>query len=300
MSSSWTILMTCCAGLRLFCTSAPFARSFKRPMSVLTTRTLTSASRSASRISRATASTSASVSFPRLRSREKIPSKRSERASNMVRRVYGPSTCPRDPPGPDARYSQVPGEVGREPQYEIFADEFLDHAEDGFYNAHFDRPACLDLLGDVRGRRVLDAACGPGLYAEALVRRGATVTGFDHSPGMVELAAARVPAGRFRTHDLNDALDWIDDGAFDLALCALAIEYVDDRAGALRELRRVLTPGGALVLSRPHPTIDWIHHGGSYFETERRRGDLATPAGTCGSGSRPSSGPAPRSSTPAS
>jgi hypothetical protein len=55
------------------------------------------------------------------------------------------------------------GEVGREPQYDVFADEFLKHAQDGLFNAHYDRPACLALLGDVAGKRVLDAACGPGL-----------------------------------------------------------------------------------------------------------------------------------------
>ncbi|HEY5988906.1 MAG TPA: hypothetical protein VIV12_21375 [Streptosporangiaceae bacterium] len=58
------------------------------------------------------------------------------------------------------------GEVGREPQYDVFADEFLDHAREGFFNAHYDRPACLALLGDVAGKRVLDAACGPGLCRE--------------------------------------------------------------------------------------------------------------------------------------
>jgi ubiquinone/menaquinone biosynthesis C-methylase UbiE len=62
----------------------------------------------------------------------------------------------------------VPDSVGSHPQYDVFADEFLDHASDGFYNAHYDRPACLGLLGDVAGRTVLDAACGPGLYAEEL------------------------------------------------------------------------------------------------------------------------------------
>jgi SAM-dependent methyltransferase len=51
-----------------------------------------------------------------------------------------------------------------------------------------------------------------------------------------------------------------------LALCALAIEYVDDRVNALSELRRVLRPDGALVLSRQHPTGDWLRHGGSYFD----------------------------------
>lgn len=83
--------------------------------------------------------------------------------------------------------------VGREPQYDVFADEFLGHAENGFFNAHHDRPACLALLGDVAGKRVLDAARGPGLYAQELIRRGAEVVGFDHSPRMVEIARARRP-----------------------------------------------------------------------------------------------------------
>ena len=117
---------------------------------------------------------------------------------------------------------------------------------------------------------------------------------------MVELATARVPDARFRTHDLNEPLDWIDDDAFDVALCALAIEYVDDRVGALRELHRVLVPGGALVLSRLHPTADWLRHGGDYFATPRRRGDVGPRAGTCGSGSRRWSRRARRSPTPAS
>jgi len=156
--------------------------------------------------------------------------------------------------------------VGREPQYEAIADEFRDHAADGFFNAFIDRPACLDLIGDVAGRRVLDAACGPGIYAEEMTARGATVVGFDHSPRMVETARARVPGAEFRVHDLGDPIAWLPDASVDLALCALAIEYVDDRTQALTELRRVLRPGGALVLSKLHPTADWLRHRGDYFE----------------------------------
>jgi SAM-dependent methyltransferase len=162
--------------------------------------------------------------------------------------------------------ASMDGEVGREAQYDAFADEFLDHAEDGFFNAYYDRPACLALLGDVDGKRVLDAACGPGLYAAELARRGAQVVGFDHSPRMVELCRARVSQGEFRVHDLADPIGWLPDECVDLALCALAIEYVDDRVAALGELRRVLRPDGALVLSRLHPTGDWLRHGGSYFD----------------------------------
>jgi SAM-dependent methyltransferase len=160
----------------------------------------------------------------------------------------------------------VDEQVGRQPQYETFADEFLNHAQNGLFNAYYDRPACLELLGDVAGKRVLDAACGPGLYAQELLRRGARVTGFDHSPRMIEICRERARQGDFRVHDLGDPITWLPDASVDLVLCALAIEYVDDRVAALRELRRVLRPGGALVLSRQHPTGDWLRHGGNYFD----------------------------------
>jgi SAM-dependent methyltransferase len=160
----------------------------------------------------------------------------------------------------------MPDLVGPEPQYEQFADDFLAHARNGLYNAHYDRPACLRLLGDVDGRTVLDVACGPGLYAEELVARGARVIGLDQSPRMVELARERVPTGDFRVHDVAEPLNWLPDASVDLVLFALAIEYVDDRVAALRELRRALRPDGALVLSRMHPTSDWLHTGGRYFD----------------------------------
>ena len=128
----------------------------------------------------------------------------------------------------------------------------------------------LDLLGDVSGLRVLDAGCGPGLYAEALVGRGAHVVGFDASPEMVRLAGERVGgSATFRVHELGLPLDWLDDGCFDAAVMALVIHHVDDRADALRELHRVLRPGGTLVVSTHHPTADWVRLGGSYFTVEK-------------------------------
>jgi ubiquinone/menaquinone biosynthesis C-methylase UbiE len=160
----------------------------------------------------------------------------------------------------------MPDVVGPDPQYDVFADEFLEHARAGFYNAHYDRPACLELLGDVAGRTVLDVACGPGLYSEHLAAHGAKVIGLDQSARMVELCRQRVPTGVFRVHHLADSIDWLQDHSVDLVLFALALEYVDDRTSALRELRRVLRPEGALVLSRQHPTGDWLRHGGNYFD----------------------------------
>lgn len=149
------------------------------------------------------------------------------------------------------------------------ARAFEEHAADGAYNAHYDRPAVLELLGDVSGKRVLDAACGPGFYAEELLRRGAEVTAFDASRGMIELARQRLgDRVRIEHHRLGDRLPF-PEKSFDLLCCGLAIHYADDRRAAFAEFHRMLRPGGAAVVSTTHPTVDWIRKGGSYFEVRR-------------------------------
>ena len=82
MSSSFTILMTCCAGLSAALTSAPRARSLTLAMNALTTGSATSASSSAMRISRAVASMSASERRPLPLRDVKTLSSRSDRVSN--------------------------------------------------------------------------------------------------------------------------------------------------------------------------------------------------------------------------
>ena len=151
--------------------------------------------------------------------------------------------------------------------YDAMGEHFARHAADGAYNAHYDRPAVLQALGPVQGLRVLDAGCGPGLYAEALLERGAEVTGFDASPVMVELARRRVgQRARVDQARLGEPLPY-PDGSFDRVVCALAVHYAEDRAAAFAELHRVLVPGGALVVSTGHPWADTRRSGGGYFDT---------------------------------
>ena len=153
------------------------------------------------------------------------------------------------------------------PKFDAFAEDYARHAASSPYNALYDRPAVLAMLGDVKGQRVLDAGCGPGFYAEQLVAMGADLVAFDQGPEMVRLARERVgEKATFRVHDLDDPLDWLEDESFDAALMALVIHHVDDRIAALREIHRVLRPGGRLVLSTHHPVSDWLRRGGSYFD----------------------------------
>ena len=80
--------------------------------------------------------------------------------------------------------------------YDSFAEAYSAENEAGLINAYYERPAMLDLAGDVTGRRILDAGCGSGPLSAALRDRGAIVTGIDSSAGMLELARRRPPTIR--------------------------------------------------------------------------------------------------------
>jgi SAM-dependent methyltransferase len=152
--------------------------------------------------------------------------------------------------------------------YDQFAAKFADEAAHSPYNAHYDRPAVLELLGELTDRVVLDAGCGPGLYVTELLARGAHVIAIDQSANMIGLAR-RHAAGQItlRQHDLTKPLYWLANNSVDICLLALVIHYIDDRIALLRELHRVLRPGGHLVVSTSHPTADWLIASGSYFDT---------------------------------
>nr|WP_157321113.1 class I SAM-dependent methyltransferase [Nesterenkonia alkaliphila] len=147
---------------------------------------------------------------------------------------------------------------------------FNTHAATGPYNAHYDRPALLQLLGHVEGLSVLDAGCGPGLYAQELTARGARVLGVDASPEMIRLASKRNGGGaEFRVHDLESPLDWAENKSFDRIVMALVLHHLQNPRSVLREFHHVLRDDGRLLLSTVHPVADWRRLGGSYFADER-------------------------------
>jgi predicted TPR repeat methyltransferase len=76
--------------------------------------------------------------------------------------------------------------------YDSFAEAYAAANENNLVNAYYERPAMLELAGDVAGRRILDAGCGSGPLFAALRDRGAIVTGIDKSAGMLELARRRL------------------------------------------------------------------------------------------------------------
>jgi SAM-dependent methyltransferase len=129
------------------------------------------------------------------------------------------------------------------------------------------------VLGDLRGRRVLDVGCGTGRLAIMLAENyTAKVWGVDPEPAMLDVARRKAPElgwklGRAEDLPFRDA--W-----FEGAVLNLVIQHLD-RPAAFREIRRVLTPGGHVVVSTPDPDgiVDHWHTRffPSYLEIELDR-----------------------------
>lgn len=152
--------------------------------------------------------------------------------------------------------------------YDSFAAAYAADNESNFVNGHYERPAMIDLAGDVKGRRVLDAGCGSGPLAAALIEGGADVVGFDLSPEMLEIARQRLGAEvDLRVADLGEPLPYPDD-SFDDVIGSLVLHYLEDWTAPLAELHRVLKPGGRLILSLNHPYAYMLNHPkADYFAT---------------------------------
>ncbi len=191
----------------------------------------------------------------------------------VIARV-GSYMTPASPPPGRASRGRPPHTVGRRDgdvaarQYDAMAAEYAADNEEGAYNAYYERPATIALLGDVAGLDVLEVGCGAGPLTAYLVEHGAAVTATDVSAEMVRLAKTRVgDRATFHVTSIEKPMPFARDHSYDLVVGSLVMHYVRDWEPVLREFRRVLRPGGAVVFSTHHPTMDWELSPGDYFST---------------------------------
>ncbi len=137
----------------------------------------------------------------------------------------------------------------------------------------------LKILGpSVKGKEILEIACGGGQSAVYLAERGARVTGVDFSPAQLDHARAfaksRNAGIRFIESNVED-LSMLDDNSFDVAFSAYALGFVEDLGRAFGELGRVVRGGGLFAFSWASPVYAITDDKGlqitkSYFDRSPR------------------------------
>ena len=146
---------------------------------------------------------------------------------------------------------------------------FFDGIASGYGEAHGDAQRLLDrrlrlirrLMGPRPGEVLLDLGCGPGVHLFPLAPAFRRAIGVDLSQCMIDVArttaARRARDTRVELHAADAAqLDCLQPGSVEVVLCTGAIEHMPDQAGALREVARLLKPGGrfvCLTVNGAHP-----------------------------------------------
>ncbi len=125
-----------------------------------------------------------------------------------------------------------------------------------YYSEYLNGPALKQMIGNVKGRRVLDIGCGEGYCSRLFAKAGAEVTGIDISEALIKAAIEeeqRNPLGV--KYFVADAarLNMLDLESFDIAFCYMAMGDIEDYEGAIAEASRVLKTGGRFVVLMEHP-----------------------------------------------
>ncbi len=124
------------------------------------------------------------------------------------------------------------------------------------------RPAIDELLGDVLGKRILDAGCGEGYYCRELPLKKASVTGIDGSKKMITLARNKKTEVEvdYEVTDLTRKLNF-PDGEFDVVLANMVLMDIPRIDVAIAEFARILKKDGSLVFCITHSCFfdyEWV------------------------------------------
>jgi 2-polyprenyl-3-methyl-5-hydroxy-6-metoxy-1,4-benzoquinol methylase len=143
-------------------------------------------------------------------------------------------------------------------EWDEVAEPFSDFVREGkdYFRDALNNPATFKLIGNVKGKKVLDLACGEGYNTRVLAKKGATVVGVDFSEKLVELARHSEIKERLGiVYYVADAanMEKIQSNHFDLVTCFMALQDIENYKEAIFEVARVLKEKGRFVFSIPHP-----------------------------------------------
>jgi len=133
-------------------------------------------------------------------------------------------------------------------------------------------PGIVSLLPEKKetSEMALDVCCGEGYYARMLHEIGYKVSGVDISEKMIEVARGKSPGIEYHCSDAAD-MPFLTSDFFDLTVCSMGLIDTPDLGGTLKEIHRVMKPGGCLIVSIIHPCFDRPRTGAWVKDSEGRK-----------------------------
>lgn len=125
----------------------------------------------------------------------------------------------------------------------------------GFQNQEIERPIIFGMISkNLKGKKLLDLGCGPGIHLKEYSKRGAECFGIDLSEKMIELAKEFIPKAEVKVGNIYKI--GFKDDSFDIITSSFTVDHLKDLEKAAKEIKRILKKGGIFVFSVPHPTFN--------------------------------------------
>lgn len=136
-------------------------------------------------------------------------------------------------------------------------DKHLEKSGDTYHDKVV-HPNLLRMLGDIKGKQILDLACGQGIFSRLLADKGGNVIGVDLGKELIALAEKKNIDYKFKVHYFNSSSDdlyMVKDETKDVVVCVLALQNIEKLQETFREVSRTLKKGGKFVAVLNHPAF---------------------------------------------
>ncbi len=141
-------------------------------------------------------------------------------------------------------------------KWDNIAELYNNHVkrEGDVYHKTYINPKIIELLGDVKDKKILDLACGNGYFTEILANKSAITFGVDYSEKLIDFAKAQKKVNAIYTVGKSDSLEFTDN-YFDSIIINMALQDIENIEGTFSEAYRVLKKDGSFIFSIPHPAF---------------------------------------------
>ncbi len=137
-------------------------------------------------------------------------------------------------------------------------DKYLKQDQD-IYQKLINEPSIFKLLGNLKGKKVLDAGCGTGVFSHRLKLKRAKAMGVDGAPNLIKLAEKNYPEIKFEIADLTKKLPF-ENSSFDMVVCKMVLPHLPTVEKTFTEFYRILNRKGILLISLPHPVLTFYFY----------------------------------------